>query len=212
MDRTWVLASTNQGKVRELRHLFEQLPNNPISLLALTDLADAPTIAETGTTFLENARLKAWGIAHHTKRPTLADDSGLEVAALQGAPGVYSARYAGTSFVDRHANDDANNQKLIAEIQKIPEDKRQAQYRCVLVLADPTTGHEWVFEGACVGEICLSPQGSEGFGYDPYFFLPDRGCTMAQIPLAEKNQFSHRGKALKHLLDFLPHLIGHENK
>lgn len=207
METTWVIASTNSGKIRELRQVFQNQMNWGLSILSLDDIPGSPTIAETGNTFLENARLKAWGIAQHAKRPTLADDSGLEVAALGGEPGVFSARYAGTNFENRHDNDAANNQKLLAEIKNIPENKRQARYVCVLVLADPATGHEWVFEGECRGEIVTTPRGQEGFGYDPYFFLPERGCTMAEIPIAEKNLFSHRGQAVKKLLDFLPQLL-----
>jgi len=207
MDSTWVLASTNSGKIRELRQVFQAHEHLGLSILSLSDIPGAPAIAETGNTFLENARLKAWGIAHHAKRPTLADDSGLEVFALGGEPGVFSARYAGTDFENRHDNDEANNQKLLTEIKNIPEGKRQARYVCVLVLADPKTGHEWVFEGECRGEIVVDRRGQEGFGYDPYFFLPERNCTMAEVPLAEKNLFSHRGRALKQLLEALPQLV-----
>jgi len=152
-------------------------------------------VAETGTTFVENAIIKARHAAEHTGLPALADDSGIEVDALHGAPGVYSARFAGPE-----ANDEANNDLLVEKLREVPPLERSARYRAVIVLmrhaGDPSP---LICEGSWEGVIQLEPAGAGGFGYDPYFYLTDHDCTSAQLSTAEKNRLSHRGKALVEL-------------
>ena len=156
---------------------------------------DVPDVAETGTTFVENAIIKARHAASLTGLPALADDSGIEVDALDGAPGVYSARFSGPG-----ASDADNNALLVEKLRDVSSQQRSARYRAVIVLmrhaADPSP---IICEGSWEGIIQLEPTGEGGFGYDPYFFLPDRGCTSAQLSAAEKNRLSHRGKALAEL-------------
>ena len=183
-----VLASGNPGKLKELSALLVDLG---YELHAQSEF-DVSEVAETGTTFVENAIIKARHAAAHTGLPALADDSGIEVDALDGAPGVYSARFSGPT-----ASDSANNALLIEKLRDVPSRQRSARYRAVIVLmrhaADPSP---LICEGSWEGIIQLEPAGNGGFGYDPYFFLPDRGCTSAQLSAAEKNRLSHRGKAL----------------
>jgi len=183
-----VLASGNPGKLKELSALLVDLG---YELHAQSEF-DVSEVAETGTTFVENAIIKARHAAAHTGLPALADDSGIEVDALDGAPGVYSARFSGPT-----ASDSANNALLIEKLRDVPSRQRSARYRAVIVLmrhaADPSP---LICEGSWEGIIQLEPAGDGGFGYDPYFFLPDRGCTSAQLSAAEKNRLSHRGKAL----------------
>jgi XTP/dITP diphosphohydrolase len=198
-----VLATRNQHKVREIRFFLEALGEK----IEITDLESYPALGELpeeGATFLENARSKAWQVARFTKSCALADDSGLEVDALGGAPGVYSARFANPTGA---CDDVANNRKLLQELEGIAPAKRTARYRCVLVLAQPSPEREWSFDGVCEGRITLSPQGAGGFGYDPLFFLPSLGKTMAEISLKEKNQISHRAQALMQLRDALPAIL-----
>ena len=186
-----VLASGNPGKLRELAAILADAGYDlhPQSEFGVSE-AD-----ETGTTFVENAIIKARHAAQHTGLPALADDSGIEVDALDGAPGVYSARFAGPG-----ANDAANNALLVEKLRTVPEDRRGARYRAVIVLlrhaADPSP---LICEGSWEGLIRLEPAGSGGFGYDPHFFLPDLGCTSAELEPAEKNRLSHRGQALAEL-------------
>ena len=186
-----VLASGNAGKLRELSAILADLG---YALLPQAQF-DVPEAAETGTTFVENAIIKARNAAAHTGLPALADDSGIEVDALDGAPGVLSARFAGPG-----ADDTANNALLISQLRDVPEAQRGARYRAVIVLlrhaADPSP---LICEGSWQGRIQLEPEGDGGFGYDPYFFLPDLGCTSAQLNAAEKNRLSHRGQALRGL-------------
>jgi len=183
-----VLASGNPGKLKELSALLVDLG---YELHAQSEF-DVSEVAETGTTFVENAIIKARHAAAHTGLPALADDSGIEVDALDGAPGVYSARFSGPT-----ASDSANNALLVEKLRDVPSRQRSARYRAVIVLmrhaADPSP---LICEGSWEGIIQLEPAGDGGFGYDPYFFLPDRGCTSAQLSAAEKNRLSHRGKAL----------------
>ena len=186
-----VLASGNLGKLRELTALLGDLG---YQLHAQSEYA-VPEVAETGTTFVENAIIKARHAARITGLAALADDSGIEVDALDGAPGVYSARFAGEA-----ANDDANNALLVEKLSQIPAAERSARYRAVIVLlrhaADPSP---IICEGHWEGIIQLQPAGTGGFGYDPYFYLPDHGCTSAQLSADEKNRLSHRGAALAEL-------------
>ena len=186
-----VLASGNPGKLRELSHLLDDLGYelHPQSEFGVSE------VAETGTTFVENAIIKARHAAAHTDLPALADDSGIEVDALDGAPGVYSARFAGPD-----ADDASNNALLVEKLRSVPSELRTARYRAVIVLmrhaADPSP---LICEGSWEGMIQLEPAGSGGFGYDPYFYLPERGCTSAELSRDEKNRLSHRGQALTEL-------------
>jgi XTP/dITP diphosphohydrolase len=156
-----------------------------------------PDIVEDGHTFLENALKKARILSEYTGKIALADDSGLEVDVLGGEPGLYSARYAGED-----ATDETNNRKLLAKLAEVPPEKRAATFRCVLVLYHPDGTYK-SFEGLWRGRIHDKPIGSGGFGYDPVFFLPDRGMTVAQLPDAVKNRISHRGQALYQLKESL---------
>jgi len=186
-----VLASGNAGKLREIAALLEDLG---YQLHAQSEFG-VSEVAETGTTFVENAIIKARHAAAHTGLPALADDSGIEVDALDGAPGVYSARFAGAN-----ANDAANNALLVEKLQGVAPAERGARYRAVIVFmrhaADPSP---LICEGSWEGVIQLQPAGEGGFGYDPYFYLPELGCTSAQLSAAEKNRLSHRGQALAEL-------------
>lgn len=186
-----VLASGNPGKLRELSHILDGLGYelHPQSEFGVSE------VAETGTTFVENAIIKARHAAAHTKLPALADDSGIEVDALDGAPGVYSARFAGPG-----ADDASNNALLVEKLRTVPPAQRTARYRAVIVLmrhaADPSP---LICEGSWEGMIQLEPAGTGGFGYDPHFYLPQQGCTSAQLSRDEKNRLSHRGQALTEL-------------
>lgn len=188
-----VLATGNPGKVRELADLLAAFG---LDIVAQTELG-VESAEETGLTFIENAILKARHAAEITGLPAIADDSGLAVDALGGAPGIYSARYAGTD-----ASDQQNLDKLLVALENVPDNKRQAQFHCVLVYvrhaADPTP---LVFHGSWAGEIARSSAGQGGFGYDPIFFVPELGKTAAELSKDEKRAVSHRGKALNLLLD-----------
>jgi XTP/dITP diphosphohydrolase len=190
-----VLASGNQGKLRELSALLETLGYQVCSQAEL----GVPEVPETGTTFVENAIIKARNAAQHTGFAALADDSGIEVDALDGAPGVYSARFSGAN-----ATAQKNNALLVEKLRDISPAKRTARYRAVIVYmshaADPSP---IICEGSWEGLIQLEPKGDGGFGYDPYFFLPQKGCTSAELSATEKNQLSHRGQALRQLVDRL---------
>lgn len=190
-----VLASNNKGKVREIGQLLAGLDMQvmPQSEFNVQD------IEETGLSFVENAILKARNAAEHTGLPAIGDDSGLEVDALNGAPGIYSARYAGVG-----SSDQANVQKLINELQRLGEVPRSARFQCLLVYVrhalDPTP---LICQGTWEGVIIDTPQGENGFGYDPIFFVPTDNCTAAQLSADRKNALSHRGQALACLLDKL---------
>jgi XTP/dITP diphosphohydrolase len=187
-----VLASGNAGKVRELRHLLEPLN---IEVLPQSDF-NVPNVAETGLSFVENAILKARHAAMHAQLPAIADDSGIEVDALHGAPGIYSARYAGEG-----ASDADNLRKLIRELSAVPAANRTARYRCALVFMRwEKDSSPIVCQASWEGRLLDCPRGGGGFGYDPIFELLERGITAAELPLAEKNALSHRGKALQMLV------------
>jgi len=194
-----VVASTNPGKIVEVRQIFAALP---LSLLTAEDVGSWPVVEESGDTYLANALLKARAVAAFTGRPALADDSGIEVDALDGAPGVHSARYAG-----EQASDEDNNTKLIAALDGVPPEGRTARYRCVAVLVTPE-GQEVAGIGSCEGRIGFEPRGSGGFGYDPWFVPQGETRTMAELTSEEKHAISHRGKALRGLADKLRHLDG----
>jgi XTP/dITP diphosphohydrolase len=186
-----VLASNNPGKAREIGQL---LAGRDITVRPQSDFA-VPEAAETGLTFVENALIKARNAAQHSGLPAIADDSGLEVDALNGAPGIYSARYAGDG------GDSANNEKLLAALLDVPEEARTARFQCVMVYLrhadDPTP---LICQGTWEGRILRAPQGENGFGYDPVFFVPAAGCSSAELAAERKNALSHRGQALRQLL------------
>lgn len=191
-----VLATKNKGKVREFKAAFEPLG---FEVIPLSGIANVVEPEETGATFMENALLKARYYAAKTGMICLADDSGLAVDALDGAPGVYSARYAG---LDGDGKDEANNKKLLQALEEVDFEDRTAQYVCALALVYPD-GHEVTAEGYCHGLIQDEREGTGGFGYDPYFYVPSFRTTMASISMEQKNSISHRGNALRKLLEKL---------
>ena len=190
-----MLATGNPGKVRELRDLLAlHLDLTGAALLTPRDWpAPLPDVAETGATFAENARLKAEALAAATGLPALADDSGLCVDALGGAPGLYSARWAGAG-----ASDADRNTKLLLALADVPPERRTAQFICAIALALPS-GRTVLAEGVCAGLILDTPCGADGFGYDPLFLLPAAGRTMAELTAEEKNRLSHRALAISRL-------------
>ena len=188
LDRPLVLATTNSGKISEFRALF-----NPsgIEVKTLGDFGPIPPVIEDGETFEDNAVKKAQFTARVLGFPALADDSGLSVKALGGAPGVFSSRYAG-----KNADDASNNRKLLAEMKDVVD--RTAVFECVLAIAVPR-GPALIYEGRCEGMIAEKPSGIQGFGYDPLFYYPPLEKTFAQLTREEKNRISHRGKAIAEL-------------
>jgi XTP/dITP diphosphohydrolase len=181
-----LIATHNPGKLREFAAIFDGLG---LTLRTLDDLGISHDVEETGTTFEENARLKAEGYMALSGLPTLADDSGLEVAALGGAPGVYSARYGGVKGA-------AQLQYLLDQMRDVPWHQRLARFVCVIALARPGQPTQFV-QGTLSGVIELAPRGSGGFGYDPLFYLLDEDTTLAELPAARKNQISHRAEAAR---------------
>ncbi len=196
-----VLATGNQGKVKEMVSLIADFG---FDVVAQSEF-NVSEVAETGTTFIENAIIKARHAAEQTGLPAIADDSGLEVDYLHGAPGIYSARYAGED-----ATDQQNLEKLLAAMQGVPSEQRRARFHCVLVYmrhaADPTP---IVCHGVWEGELLTEAQGSNGFGYDPIFWVPEDNCASAQLEPTRKKQLSHRGKALAKLFAALSAEQGH---
>jgi len=185
---TLLVASNNLGKVREFQALLEGLP---FLLTTLKDAGINMAVDEVGSSYQENAQLKAETYACLSGQLTLADDSGLEVAALGGEPGPRAARYAGENASDRDRID-----YLLAKLRNVPWEQRKARFCCVIALAIPGYGVE-ICRGECQGYITLEPKGKKGFGYDPVFYLPDFGKTMAELSLEEKNKISHRAGAAK---------------
>ena len=192
-----VIATKNQGKLREMTEAFANLP---VKILSLADFGELPDAVEDGDTFAENARIKANFFMAKTGCACIADDSGLEVDALGGLPGVYSARFAGF-----HADDETNNQKLLDELERVGAKESKADYRCALAFVD-TDGTILESEGACYGIIKKTAKGQGGFGYDPYFYIND-SKTMAELTLEEKNKISHRGAALRQMVTLLSKLL-----
>ena len=191
-----VLATGNLGKVREINELLadhdiEVIPQSAFSV---------PVAEETGLTFVENALIKARNAALHTGLPAIADDSGLEVDALLGAPGIYSSRYAGAGASDRD-----NLEKLLADLADLAVEQRSARFQCVMVYMrhhlDPTP---LIYQGTWEGHILFAARGSNGFGYDPVFYVPSHDCSSAELPPEIKNRLSHRGQALRKLIANLP--------
>jgi XTP/dITP diphosphohydrolase len=195
IPREVVIATRNPGKLREIEAILTPLH---LKLLSLSDFPDLPEVEEDGATFAENAGKKARAIARLTGCLTIADDSGLAVDALGGRPGVLSARYAGGNATDRE-----RYQKLLDEMAGIPEGKRQATFVCTLAVAFPG-GKMQIVEGECRGWITFAPRGKHGFGYDPIFFVPEFGQTMAELEPEVKNRISHRARALEKLKLILP--------
>lgn len=189
-----VLASGNKGKLREFSAMFsEHFANDNVELIPQTEL-NVSDADETGLSFVENAIIKARHACQVTGLPALADDSGIEIDALDGAPGIYSARYSGEG-------DQANNAKALENLKGVPEAQRTARFQCVLVYMrhaeDPTPQ---VFQGAWEGVILTEPSGTEGFGYDPIFYVPSEQCSAAELSRERKNNLSHRGQAIQQLL------------
>lgn len=187
-----VVATGNQGKLKEISQVLAPLG---FVVRGQGDFGIS-SAEETGFTFVENAILKARHTAQQTGRPALADDSGLEVDALDGQPGIYSARYAGVD-----GDDAANNHKLLETLQNVPEAQRTARFQCVMVyLRHPEDPVPLICQGTWEGRIALTAAGGNGFGYDPLFFVPETGCMAAELPPEEKNRLSHRGQALRQLV------------
>ncbi len=184
-----VLATRNRGKVRELDEMLRD--RKAIELLSLADFPDAPDVIESGKTYQENAIQKATVIAQYTGCLTLADDSGLEVDALDGAPGIHSARYAG-----ENASDADRIAKLLDALKDVPDERRTARFKCAIALADPS-GHPQVVVGVCEGRMIRAPRGSGGFGYDPVFVPSGTNQTFAELGEGVKNRISHRARALE---------------
>ena len=189
-----VLATRNIHKAKEIRAYLDDLGYH---ILTMEDFPSIPETAEDGKTYQENAMKKAVAVSRSTGKMALADDTGLEVDYLQGQPGLFSARFAGegVSYAD-------NRKKLLSLMKDIPPSRRTARFRCVMVLAMPS-GETRTVEGVVEGSITLEEQGEDGFGYDPVFYLPELGKTMAQLTMAEKNRVSHRGIALEQIREIL---------
>ncbi|NCO52893.1 MAG: XTP/dITP diphosphatase [Deltaproteobacteria bacterium] len=183
-----LVATGNAGKLREIKNLLAEVG---VEVIGMDSLINPPEVVEDGDSFTANARKKALEIASFANSLTLADDSGLVVAALDGAPGIYSARYAGAQ-----ATDADNNQKLLRNLSAIPPSQRQAYFCCVMALADPQ-GNCQTFEGRIHGQLIDELRGKQGFGYDPLFLVPEYGKTLGELSLEIKNRISHRSQALK---------------
>jgi XTP/dITP diphosphohydrolase len=198
MGQVLVVGSGNRKKLKELRVLLDDLP---VALKLLSDFQNITEVVEDGRTFQENARKKALELAKQTGQLTIADDSGLTVDRLKGAPGVYSARYAGVE-----KDDQKNCDKLLAELRGVAYRKRTAQFRCAIAVARPEQVIK-VIEDQVEGFITEKMMGDGGFGYDPLFFYPEFGTTFAQVPMEQKHSVSHRGKALRRMKAFLVHYL-----
>ena len=198
MDLELLVATKNEGKVKELQKLLEGFP---VSLHSLNEFEEIPEPEENGATFAENAIFKAQYYAREAGLPALADDSGLEVEALGGKPGIFSARYAGES-----ADDEERNAKLLAELSEVGEEKRQAQFVCVIVFCDANSSIQKVAEGICCGKIASFPRGTAGFGYDPIFIPEGYSETFGELSGEIKHKISHRGRAMEKIIGFLVNL------
>lgn len=196
-----LVATTNPGKFAEVQTFLARLP---LKVISLQSLVDPPRVIEEGRTYEENALKKARILAEYSRLLTLADDSGLEVDALGGAPGIYSARFAGDE-----SDDQRNNDKLLAQMAGLPLKRRTARFVCVLALCAPAPAHfeDRVVRETCEGWIAFAPKGTQGFGYDPLFFYPPRGKTFGEIDSTLKAAVSHRGKALTKMAKILSELV-----
>ena len=184
-----IIATANSNKIREIQNKFKDI--DEIEFSSLKDLPEIPEIIENGLTFEENSLIKARTVCSLTGMAAMADDSGLAVDALNGEPGIYSARYAG-----ENATDEDRNRKLLENLKGIPDEKRTARFVCAISIVLPD-GREFVTEGKCEGIIISGPRGEGGFGYDPIFYLPDLKKSMAEMSMDEKNKTSHRSAALE---------------
>lgn len=189
-----ILATQNPGKIREFQDL---LADKDIEVLSLLDIPNWEEVEENGETFADNAALKAKAAGERTGLIALADDSGLEVEALKGAPGVYSARFAGEP-----KDAERNNDKLLQLLEAVPAEQRRARFRCALVMVTPK-GEEYLTEGTVEGRILKERRGTDGFGYDPLFYVPELSRTMAELTLEEKNKLSHRAQAFQKMVPIL---------
>ncbi|QDU36409.1 Non-canonical purine NTP pyrophosphatase [Maioricimonas rarisocia] len=196
---TIVLASRNAKKLGELRDL---LAPSGLNVVSVGDFPDVPEVVEDGTTFAENAAKKATQTARHLQQWALGEDSGLMVDALDGAPGIYSARYSGPD-----ATDERNNQKLMEALSNVPTEKRGACYVCSIAVADPNGDVQLTVEQRCRGRVTEAPRGTNGFGYDPYFLIPEYHRTFGELSPVVKRQLSHRGRALRQLAPALSTLF-----
>lgn len=196
---TLVVASRNAKKRREIEDLFAP---HGITVLSVADFSEVPEVVEDGATFGENAAKKAAQTALYLKRWVLGEDSGLMVDALQGAPGIFSARFSGEG-----ATDARNNAKLVAEMANVPDERRGAQYVCHAAIADPTGTIRLAVEATCRGRILREPRGSNGFGYDPYFLIPEYHKTFGELSAVVKNHLSHRARAFERLIPPLVQLL-----
>ncbi len=197
-----VVATKNLGKLKEIKELLKDLENlEVLSMLDFEELKNVE-IEESGSTFEENAYIKALYVARATGLPAIADDSGLEVDALGGRPGVKSARFGGPDLTDEE-----RNEKLLSLLRNVPPKDRTARFRCVLVLVVPPDFEKYVATGVCEGLITDKPRGTRGFGYDPIFLLPKLNKTMAELTTEEKNLISHRGKALMKMKEIIKEII-----
>ncbi|MEH7083413.1 XTP/dITP diphosphatase [Neobacillus drentensis] len=185
-----IIATKNPGKAKEFEHIFS---SRGITVRTLLDYPEIPEVEETGTTFEENATLKAEAVSEALGKMVIGDDSGLIVDALEGRPGIYSARYAGEP-----KNDQNNTDKVLSELADIPEEKRTARFYCALAVSVPGQETKTV-SGTCEGRILEERRGTNGFGYDPVFYVPEKGLAMAELSSEEKNKISHRANALKKL-------------
>lgn len=190
-----IIATQNKGKAKDFEALFGPLG---YEVLTLRDVAKDMDVEETGVTFEENAILKAEAVAEALQTTVIADDSGLEIDALNGEPGVYSARYAGEA-----KSDEANIEKVLAKLEGVSEEQRTARFRCVLAIASPNK-ETVTYSGSCEGMILSERKGDHGFGYDPIFFVPNEGKAMAELLPEEKAAISHRGNALRELEKAMP--------
>ena len=188
-----VLSTRNRDKIREIQRIMAELP---VELVSISNFANTSEVDEDGDTLEANALKKARYACQVTGLPALADDTGLEVDALDGAPGVYSSRYAGEDVTYED-----NNNKLMKDMQDIPAEKRSARFRCVVAYVDGN--EEKVLDGTCEGEILTACSGDKGFGYDPLFFIPQKGKTFAEMDDLEKNEISHRGEAFMRMTEYL---------
>jgi len=198
---TLVLATRNQGKIIEFRRILDAISDGAINLVGLEEFPHTTDVEETGTTFKENALLKARSVCKETGLPAIADDSGLCVDALNGAPGIFSARFAGV-----HGDDKANNAKLLRDLESVPEEKRSAHFTCAAALVLPD-GREHVCEEIFEGSILFAPIGDQGFGYDPLFRPHGLAISSAQMSAEEKDSISHRGKSLRAIAPYVINLL-----
>jgi XTP/dITP diphosphohydrolase len=196
-------ATKNANKLKEIRDKISNIPG--LEIISPARDEDLPDVLEDGATFEENALKKAREVCRVTGTAALADDSGLEVDALGGEPGVYSARYAGENVTDPD-----RNSFLLEKMKDVPDDARNARFVCVIAVVFPD-GREYAVRGTCEGSITREVRGGGGFGYDPVFLLPERGVTMAEIPLSEKNRISHRARALEKAAELLASIAEKEN-